>query len=150
MHLKIINYIQVNTRFFKHCLQPRILGSLSCWPCVVTVRNIFVYMYFLFCFVSLNINIHDTHFTLMLIQFHSIFTHSKSAETRQNNQRVKNKRVFFFPKGHTNNETSFWKWPAGNIFVVKMKWNKIKWNNTSLTKYTVENMTEKAIDQEMT
>lgn len=99
MHLKIINYIQVNTRFFKHCLQPRILGSLSCWPCVVTVRNIFVYMYFLFCFVSLNINIHDTHFTLMLIQFHSIFTHSKSAETRQNNQRV---------KGHTNNETSFW------------------------------------------
>lgn len=98
MHLKIINYIQVNTRFFKHCLQPRILGSLSCWPCVVTVRNIFVYMYFLFCFVSLNINIHDTHFTLMLIQFHSIFTHSKSAETRQNNQRVKNKRVFFFPE----------------------------------------------------
>lgn len=31
-----------------------------------------------------------------------------------------------------------------------MKWNKIKWNNTSLTKYTVENMNEKAIDQEMT
>lgn len=41
----------------------------------------------------------------------------------------------------------FEKWPAGNILVVKMKWNKIKWNNTSLTKYTVENMNEKAIDQ---
>lgn len=39
----------------------------------------------------------------------------------------------------------FEKWPAGNILVVKMKWN-----NTSLTKYTVENMNEKAIDQEIT
>lgn len=44
----------------------------------------------------------------------------------------------------------FEKWPAGNILVVKMKWNKMKWNNTSLTKYTVENMNEKAIDQEIT
>lgn len=28
--------------------------------------------------------------------------------------------------------------------------SSLKWNNTSLTKYTVENINEKAIDQEMT
>lgn len=53
---------------------------------------------------------------------------------------------FFFLKGYINNEMFFWKWFVGNIFVVKMKWNKIKWNNISLIKYIVENMIEKVID----